>query len=129
MLNIWDDSLCKQLADLLSTFSRDDRQALQVYKDSLAFDDRNTEVYVMSERKRERVAGSRCHSLPHTLTSLQSEPWQFNLFVTYYHLQIYLQMAKIELQNQNFDLAHGYCTTILKHSPNLEEAILVIVPS
>ncbi len=35
-------------------------------------------------------------------------------------------MAKIELQNQNFDLAHTYCTTILKHSPNLEEPILVI---
>lgn len=34
-------------------------------------------------------------------------------------------MAKIELQNQNFDMAHSYCSTILKHSPNLEESILV----
>ncbi|KAI2804077.1 Tetratricopeptide repeat protein 21B [Blomia tropicalis] len=75
-------NLCKQLAELLSTYSRDDRQALQVYKDTLAYDDKNTEIY--------------------------------------------LQMAKIELQNQNFDMAHSYCSTILKHSPNLEESILMM---
>ncbi len=29
---------------MLSSFARDDRQALQVYKDTLAYDDKNTEV-------------------------------------------------------------------------------------
>lgn len=81
ILKFFFQSLCKELAELLTNYDQDYSQALQVYKDSLVFDNKNNEIY--------------------------------------------LKMAKIELDNENFDLAHGYCTTILKNSPNMEEAILV----
>lgn len=38
------DSLCKELAELVSSLSKNDRQALQIYKDALTYDEKNTEV-------------------------------------------------------------------------------------
>lgn len=98
-----DSSLCKQLAELLSQHSKDNQRAVQVYKDALAYDDTNVQV------------SSTCHD------------WcSSHSFVAFlYAHQIHLQLAKLELQNDNFDAAHTYCTNILKQDPQLEEPILV----
>lgn len=38
------DSLCNKLAELVSSLSKDNRQALQIYKDALTYDEKNSEV-------------------------------------------------------------------------------------
>lgn len=57
--------------------------------------------------------------------STPPSPICFAFVLAIINLQIYLQLAKLELQNQNFDSAHNYCVTILRHSANLEQPILV----
>ena len=38
------------MADLLSKHTNDDRQALQIFKDTLAYDDKNTEVKLYKKK-------------------------------------------------------------------------------
>ena len=92
-------SLGKQLADLLSKHTNDDRQALQIFKDTLAYDDKNTEVKLYKKKI--------------FFPIYFSLHWKLLQFILMKNLQTYLQMAKLEMKNQNFDLAHSYCTNIL----------------
>ena len=36
-----------------------------------------------------------------------------------------MSMARLEALNNNFEIAHNYCVAILKHSPHLDEPVLV----
>ncbi|KPM08641.1 tetratricopeptide repeat protein 21B-like protein [Sarcoptes scabiei] len=76
-------SISIDLADLLINHSNDCEQALKIYKNSLAFDNENHEIY--------------------------------------------LNMIKIEMENDNdLEEAHKYCTIILKNEPNHQQAKLMM---
>lgn len=36
-----------------------------------------------------------------------------------------MALAKLETLNNNFDLAHSYCTVVLKHAPEMTEPVMV----